>query len=413
MTTAASYTFTGLANRTLIANFAIKPLAVTNLEFSANTVSVSFNRPIDASVLNLASFTLLGSTSGLTSGSLLLGPLTNKVTFIATAGPFAPGTYTLTLASTGFEDMQGNFLNSSSNGVAGSPYTNQFTILSSAARTIALPSFCRGPGQWVNVPATDSSIPIAIGEGSNVVSVSLILNYDTNLLNITGVSLDKSAPAGWRLTNSFSPMGTLSITAVGATPLNSGSVTFARLQARVPWCAGYGSMDMLTINSAQLNGGTIPATGESAAQLVAYLGDVDGNRAYTTNDAALVAQFAVGLIDHFPAYPLADVILASDISSDGKVTVYDAALIAQKAIGHTVVSMPDLPLVNVEIQKSANQVTLSWPQCVGNYVLEISPTLGAAANWNVVTNNPVLVGDQITVNVNATTQGQFFRIIPQ
>lgn len=58
-------------------------------------------------------------------------------------------------------------------------------------------------------------------------------------------------------------------------------------------------------------------------------GDVTGNGDVTSYDAALVAQYAVGLIDWFTE----EQILAADVDCDGSVTSEDALLIADYAIG--------------------------------------------------------------------------------
>ena len=57
-------------------------------------------------------------------------------------------------------------------------------------------------------------------------------------------------------------------------------------------------------------------------------GDVSGNGGISAYDAALAAQYAVGLISL-----TAEQITAADVSGNGEVSGYDAALIAQYVVG--------------------------------------------------------------------------------
>jgi len=398
------------------------PLVVTNLQPGPNSVAVSFNRPVDPTVLYLygsatallapPDVSVVGDTSGPVMGSLLTGPQTNSVIFVKTGGPFAPDAYTVTLrsATNGFKDLQGNLL--AGNGVTPGAFTGRFTNGASPARIIFVPDFARGPGQQVNLPATSNAIPVVISEASNVLSASFTIGYDTNLLRIITISPDNSLPAGWTLTTNVVAQGQAAIGVAGAIPLGQGAAVLARISAEIPWCATYGAADGLFVGSVSVNNGGIAAVGDIGVQVVAYLGDVTGDRSYTLQDSTNIASVAVGLYSGFAAYPLVAPVLVGDVSGDGIVNVYDAELVAQKAEGLSVPLIPNLPLVNLVIAMASGQVTISWPACTGNYILQSSTSLGPQANWTAVTNTPASSGDQNTVTVNVADQARFYRLQP-
>ena len=96
--------------------------------------TATFNAPVNTSVLNLydasgtygaADATLVGATTGPVTGSLVVSPDGETVTFIRTAGILAPDTYTLTLYSgaNAFESTTGALLDGLGNGVPGSNLT--------------------------------------------------------------------------------------------------------------------------------------------------------------------------------------------------------------------------------------------------------------------------------------------------
>jgi hypothetical protein len=56
-----------------------------------------------------------------------------------------------------------------------------------------------------------------------------------------------------------------------------------------------------------------------------------------------------------------------------------------------------------------HKVAVSWPSTATNYVLEAAADL-ASANWQLVTNTPVRIGDQYTVLVDPSEASRFFRL---
>jgi sortase (surface protein transpeptidase) len=61
------------------------------------------------------------------------------------------------------------------------------------------------------------------------------------------------------------------------------------------------------------------------------------------------------------------------------------------------------------IQQIGNQIQLTWPSSVTNYILESTTSL-LPMNWNAITNAPVAADILQTVNLNLSTTNRFFRL---
>lgn len=403
-----------------VLELALPTFMVTAVNPNASGVTVDFNRFLDSSALflygttNPPDVTLIGATSGPVGGSLIIGVPATNVTFIKTNMPLAPDTYTLTLvsATNGFQDISNNLLDGNDDGFPGANYVGQFTVAASTDRVLSVPGFARAPGQAVNVPAQGSGIPLKINNGSGVVSVSLTVQYNTNLLTVTGVTRGTNLPAAWTLTSNTNLPGSLAISASGTTTLRAGTNILAAIQARVPWCAPYGAAGILSISSPQVNKGAIGVTGINAVQVAALPGDTDGNGVYDTNDYVLISQYAGGLISGFPAYPLIHPAILGDVADQlGIITSNDVTVVEQEVNGLAPASIPAQPMPSLTIAMQTNQLTISWLECLDGYILQSSPTLGADAIWTAITNTPVVMGDEQTVTLSPPATPQYYRLM--
>ncbi len=407
---------------TVIVTASAGPLSVISQETGPNSVTIGFNRAFDASVINLydsaagllgpADVKVAGSVSGRIAGSLMMKSQNRSFVFIKSGGVFNPDSYTITLrsATNGFKDLQGNVLDGNGDGVTGDDYQGRFTVGTYLARNIQVPSFARGPGQEVNLPPTNSGIPVVLKEASNVVSASFIIHYDTNQLRVVGVVANKELPTGWTMTNHLETAGQVSISMGGDIPLSSGVVTLARVLAQVPWCATYGETDGVTVESVQINKIEMSEFGSISLHVVAYLGDVNRNRSYDADDATLISEVALDSNRGFAMYPLIDPVLLGDLNANDVIGMNDASLAARLAVDLPVTWVPNLPQVRLVVGKDQDEVTISWPMCAGSYVLESSAALGVGANWQEVPNMPAISGDRYIAVVKAGSQTSFYRL---
>jgi hypothetical protein len=171
---------------------ATSPLVVNAFNPNSSGFTARFNRPVDATALNLydtetaglgaADVSIVGNSQGAVKGSLIVNG--DSLSFVKTGGVLAPDTYTVTLdsANNGFKDLSGNLLDGNNDGTAGDNFVTSFTVDSSSAVVVGLPDFARGPGQVINVPGTASGLPITLSDGTGITSVSLTLSYDPALL---------------------------------------------------------------------------------------------------------------------------------------------------------------------------------------------------------------------------------------
>ncbi len=181
----------------------VNVVQISSVIATATGFVVDVDSILDVTLLNLydsqagtfgsADMTLVGNTTGAVRGSLILSADQRQATFIATGGPLAPDTYTLTLRSgdNGFRDTAGNLLDGNSDGTPGDDYTTTFVVTNGPANEVlvSVPDFTRGYGQSVNLPSNaDAGLPITLSTGQNVTKVEFDLVYDSALLTITDFS---------------------------------------------------------------------------------------------------------------------------------------------------------------------------------------------------------------------------------
>jgi hypothetical protein len=151
-----------------ITSASLPPLAVTNFTPTPTGFTVTFNRAINPSTLNLYTTGSVPDdvmlSTALTQvsvrGSVIFNSTDTALTFVKTdsvssAGTFNPangllaaGNYTVTLRSftpggSGFEDLLGNALNSTGTGALGSSFVATFSV-SSPSVAVGIPDFARG-----------------------------------------------------------------------------------------------------------------------------------------------------------------------------------------------------------------------------------------------------------------------------
>src|SRR5262249_58154494 len=83
----------------------------------------------------------------------------------------------------------GAALDGNSDGVNGDSFTTPFTVGAPAGVVVTVPDFARGPdsADVINVPNNSTNgIPIALSSGAGVTDATFVLNYNANLLAITG-----------------------------------------------------------------------------------------------------------------------------------------------------------------------------------------------------------------------------------
>jgi hypothetical protein len=126
-------------------------------------------------------------------------------------------------------------------------------------------------------------------------------------------------------------------------PLGAGTLELVRLQAGVQNAAPYGAAEVLDLTDITINGGAIAARGDDGVHVVAYLGDADGNRAYTQQDVNRLQRVITKADSGFGAFPLIDPLLLGDVNASGTLTSLDAARLQQQAGGTSRPEFPPIP----------------------------------------------------------------------
>ena len=346
-------------------------LLIKSLGANSSGFGVEFTSDLDVESLNLydamssdlgpADVILRGEISGQVSGSVVVDPSTNELTFLKTGAPLVPDTYTLTLhgGERGVKGDRGSLLETNGDGT---PYSTTFTVPPEVANTISVgvPDFVRGPGQRVG-------IPLSISEGTGVREVALSISYDPELLEITSAAIGTDMPDGAVVSLDTSLSGVAIVQVTSPTALPAGAIVVADLQASVPATAAdemYAHQQVIDVHSITLRDGDsthLPAVDDDGLHLVSYFGDVSGNGTINASDAVQVARIAAALDSGFASTLLTDPNIAGDVSANGEVNAGDASLVAQFAAGLNVAEIPAVPSAS-----SAGKVRIpSLPPLVG------------------------------------------------
>jgi hypothetical protein len=169
------------------------------------------------------------------------------------------------------------------------------------------------------------------------------LNYNPALLNVTGVT-----GTGFTLLKSSTP-GQAVLQYNGPALPAGNEVPIGFLTASVP--AGtaanptpYKAEDLLHLSGATLNGGAIPVATGDGLHLVAYVGDADGNGAYSGSDAVLITRVTLQTDTGFAAYPLVDPIIVADTDGAGFVPSDAALQVNEAGVGVPTANLADPPI---------------------------------------------------------------------
>ncbi len=292
-------------------------------------------------------------------GSIIIDPSDTSFTFVktgtGTAGLLTPGTYTLTLASgaTGITDTTGGLLYGNGT-TAGTNFVTSISISPPTGLILSIPDFARGPdgADDIKVPNnTSPGIPLTITNPTanpiSLTDLTFTLSYLPSLLTISGTL---NGPAGSTLTLSSNTGGlaTFVFQAGSALTLNaSATLTLGQLVAQVPNSAAalYKSKALLHVSNITASDGAagVDVIGNDGVQVVAYLGDVNGDGVYSPIDAALIARVAVNLDPGFAAFPMLDPAIVGDVSGVGFVTSTDVTIINRLVAGIAAAQIPLQP----------------------------------------------------------------------
>ena len=342
---------------TAVVNIDVLPQTLVVTDFSAQSdgFTATFNGPISDTTLNLYSgealgidpsdVIVVGATTGAVSGSLSVQADTGTIRFLATGGPLLPDVYTVQLRSgvNGFVSEDGGQLDGNNDSVAGDNFVTQFSVSAPTGVAVSIPSFARGPGQEIDVPATGAGIPVTISDGAGVTSVSFELNYDPSLFTLNTITAGPDAPADLIVNLDLSTPGLASVVISTATGLTAGQNDFLTIDAAVPFGAEYQATQIIDIQNLLINNGAIQGTDADGMQLIAYLGDTSGNAQYSDIDSQLMVPVVNETATGFDAYPLIDPLSIADINYDGRLTSFDRLILLQEVYGIDRPEIPEIP----------------------------------------------------------------------
>ncbi|MCC9601137.1 cadherin domain-containing protein [Stieleria sp. JC731] len=401
---------------------------------------VELSEEIDSSLINLydsenglagdADVTLSGASGGAVDGSFIIDGTT--LTFVATGGALPADTYTATLrsASDGFTDLaDGELLDGDNNASAGGNFVDTFTVSSSNTLTVGIPDIVRGPTQAVQVPVDTTGnslppgLPIQLSDADGVTSVTLTVEFDPDLLDITDVQLGNDAPTGSQVQSNLTTPGVAKITFFSVGPMSAGAADIVDIIATVPEDATYGAMQVIRITSLDVNAGGITADVDDAIQVVAFPGDANRNQRYDAEDARLISRVGVGLDSGFvftnptstststTLYPTVDPMLIGDVSGNGELSPLDSSDLLRQVVGLSTPNIPDLPDAQAPTSVSLSASTINDNTTVGTTVATLStvdPDSGDTHTYSLVSGSGSTDNALFTISGNSLVTAATF-----
>jgi hypothetical protein len=238
--------------------------------------------------------------------------------------------------------VYGGLLDGNGDGLSGDDYRLIFVVVPTNTPILSIGEFARGPGQPVNLPATDKTagIPVRIVNGTPVHDLAFTLRYNPTLLTVQDVSLANSVTGTLALKSIDQAAGAASIRVTNLSGLTDASTVVLTLQAVVPATAPYGRQHVLDLRDLVFNVGTLGGRDDDGLHIVAYLGDTTGEGAYSSLDAQHIQRVILQLDSGFSAYPLTDPVLLGDVDANGRLDSTDALLIQRKVLRMPVPEIP-------------------------------------------------------------------------
>jgi VCBS repeat-containing protein len=301
------------------------------------------NVPNNASGASYTQFLTFVSVNGGTFKLNFNATTTGAITWSATPATLASNIRSAleTLVGVGNVTVTGNGFD---------PYTVTFApgVATPGQMTVANNSLTSpNPSIAANVvPTSFVGLPIALSDGNGVQDATFVLNYNADLLTITGGAVNVALPNATLtvVTSGSGSSAQATIAFHSPTPLPAGAVRLGGLVAVVPDAAQYKSKQLLHFSSLSLNGGAIPAIADDGVQAVVFLGDVSGDGLFTSNDSVLLGKTISGSDSGFTAYPVLDPVIVGDIGGNGTLTAaQDGVLLNNYLAGVAVTQMPNYP----------------------------------------------------------------------
>ncbi len=395
--------------------------------------------------LGEADVTLQGASVGAVPGSLVVND--NELTFIATGGPLAADTYTVTLRSDADaivdealgELLDGEYTGSfpSGNGTAGGDFVYSFSVDAPQPLVVGFSDFARGPTQPVQAPAQGSGEELPDGlllqfsDADGVTSGTLKVTYDPELLTITAVQLGPDAPTNMLVEANLTTPGEAVIAfAIPGDPLAAGAADLIEIIAEVPEDATYGAAQILDISNLEINAGAIEATADDAVHAVVFAGDANANRRYDAEDARLIARVGVKLDTGFavdqptepaPAtydllYPTIDPEIIGDVTGKQGLSALDASDILRYVTGLDTPNIQALPDAQGPTGLTLSDSDVAEDQAVGTVVgtfTTTDPDTGDTHTYTLVAGDGDDDNDSFTIDGGQLKTAELFDVDAQ
>lgn len=304
-------------------------LQVASAEIAADGVRIRFSAPIDGSVIAATGdLELLDAAGDAVAGSVILDADGMGLRFAPTAA-LSAGSYALRL-SAGAEGFRGAYgaLDGDGDGLGGDDFRAALELASpapGAGGVLSIGNAARAAGQAM------SGAAVTLADAAGLSALVFTIGFDPALLEGAGFAA-ADLPEGASVAVRLLEAGLLEVSIQFAAPLEAGALELGALTGTVAADAPAGAVQSLdlTVVSATGVAGLTAADGVHAVELP---GDLDGDGAWTLDDARAYSKLVFGRETGFEDGRAADLGLVGDLDGDGDVDMRDAMLAFRAATG--------------------------------------------------------------------------------
>ena len=248
------------------------PLQVADWRQTATGYVIQFNEQIELDSLKLSTqqpnIFLTNQIDETINGYYIWDEETYSLTFVKAGGLLESDIYNLKIVSgeIGLLSELGMQLDGNGDRNEGDDYTKIFAnTVNTNDLVLGLPDLISAPGETIQI---DLSLQNNSFEG--VSKVEFDLYYNSNLLNVSGISLADNLPTNWQITESQidDDNGVVSVSVEGTDLLNDANLDLISLEAVVPNNAQNGELQILNLENVSVNGGVLNVLDDDAIQKV-------------------------------------------------------------------------------------------------------------------------------------------------
>ena len=195
------------------------------------------------------------------------------------------------------------------------------------------------------MPNTSTGLPVFISNANNISSVEFTIQYNPELLTISGGTTPISG-AAVSINTSNPGLAIIQVSSPNSFSLVDGAATILNLIASVPATAPYASKGIIGFGSMVVrdtNLNVVPSVADNAVHVAAFFGDLNADQGYDSADTILVQRLGLETNSGKTAFQTLDPYVIGDALNDHSIDSSDTIAVQKLGVGHIVPEVATLP----------------------------------------------------------------------